>query len=829
MIKLTDILQEVLPSSGSLNEDKLYGKKIIDATTNRIGDKSDATLNKLAIAGLFRNQFGDIQKLKDKKQLDDVFNKWYKSILGALVKTSAFPDNKELAKKYLDAYIENVRALGDEAKPFSIKKVEGGLVDLVNNKRWLGDEVVSKNAGIYDPDDEDIVYEDDDILILDSKTKAKCVKYGAGESWCIGKPTLNYYNSYRLNQGATPYHVLQKKVEGAEHKLVILNYGNRGYAIADRSNSGERGGGSSSATSWDKIEAQLPNLNGKEQYFPYRAITKEERDYASLLSKKYTGGDLQGYIEIKTDKLVVNGSKVEAVDFIRDYVANGHALTDRQLASLSDDVKDSLVEAGYFLNMGVNQTGVLNDRQKKRVIRLKLENKIALTEDELNIIKNDSGLMDTYRSAVKTKLNDFLNAGGSYSKKKYKLTYGELLVLDSSEISAYINEMDDTLIRLFLRDEGLDKLAFLNEYGGDNKSVKAIGGSYKALKDADEDTLNELLPFGIKVEIIRDKIVFENLDSNDIDSDITDLLNRLGEDSWSGSYYDDYYDGDEDRLNDDYIHYINQAMANDADFAKSMVFYQLGATAEEIGKSFDDYGLKDDIIDTIKEVVNEASEDAKQDSWRKIHDAAFDIIRLDCGYRTSNCELILNVDSFILSGGYMLFELEDATDTFYGNLDTILEKYLDLYGDKIPTNSDQIWEDVNDYNMTPNNDKITDFIIETGDEMIEKINDGEDGEDGDDAEGLLPIDLVITKFKDTLKGLKYSEDSDYIENKLVKIQFDKRRLRRDNSVFVKMLDKTNNKTTEGYMKIDDIPVYFTNYKLPMGESVRASLRKALFG
>jgi hypothetical protein len=178
----------------------------------------------------------------------------------------------------------------------------------------------------------------------------------------------------------------------------------------------------------------------------------------------------------------------------------------------------------------------------------------------------------------------------------------------------------------------------------------------------------------------------------------------------------------------------------------------------------------------------------------------------------------------------MLFELEDATDTFYGDLDTILEKYLDLYGDKIPTNSDQIWEDVNDYNMTPNNDKITDFIIETGDEMIEKINDdGEDGEDGDDAEGLLPIDLVITKFKDTLKGLKYSEDSDYIENKLVKIQFDKRRLRRDNSVFVKMLDKTNNKTTEGYMKIDDIPVYFTNYKLPMGESIRASLRKALLG
>lgn len=824
-------MQEVLTSHSPLTEDKLYSKKIIDATTNRIGDKSVDTLNKLAIAGLFRGQFGDIQKLRDKRQLDDVFSKWYRSTLGALVKTPAFPDDKVTAKKYLDAYIENIRRLGNDAQPFSLKKIESGLVDVVNNKRWLGDAMASKKAGIYDPDDEDIVYEDSDIIILDSKTKAKCVKYGAGESWCIGKPTLNYYNTYRLTYGATPYHVLQKNVEGDEHKLVIMNYGNRGYAIADRSNTGERHGGSNLATSWDEIERQLPNLKGKEKYFPYRGITKEERDYASLLSTKYTRDDLQDYIIKVTDGMVVNGSRVEPVDFIRDYVANNHELKDRQITSLSDDVKDSLIESGYFLTKGANQTGILNDKQKRRVIRLKLENRMVLTEDELNTVKDDSALMEAYKSTVKAKLADFLNAEGPYYRNEYKLTYGELLVLGSAEISSYVNAMDDKLITLFLRDEGLDKLKFLTEYGGDNESVNAISRSYEALGNADEDALNDSLPFGIRVSIDKDTITFDTLDSSDIDADTVSLLNRLGDDRWDSGYYDDYYDGREDSLNDDYLHYIGEAINSDVEFAEAMSFYGLGKTAEEIGNSFDDYDLKDDIIDTIKEVMNEASEEAKQASWREIYDTASDIINLDCGYRNrgSDCDLRLNLNSFILSGGYMLFELEDPIEDFYSSLDSVLENYLELYEDKIPTSTDDIWEQVNDNNMTPNHNKITDIIIEKGDEMIEKINDEEDSDDdvdGDDA-NLLPIDLVIDNFKEVLRGLKFPEHSDYIENKLVKIQFDKRRLRKDNSIYVNMLDKTNNKKTEGYMKIDDIPVYFTNYKLAMGESIRASLRKAL--
>jgi hypothetical protein len=460
----------------------------------------------------------------------------------------------------------------------------------------------------------------------------------------------------------------------------------------------------------------------------------------------------------------------------------------------------------------------------------KLQLDTPLTDKEIEFIKGDPSLFDKYKSALRDKLNRYLNASSPWGRRKSRLRYSELLVLGSAEISAYINAMDWYLIRFFLRDEGIEKLAFLKEYGGDNKSVKSISASYEAFNNADEDALNDLLPSGIKVDISRDTITLEHLNDDDIDPNTIQLLNRLADDVWDGGYYDDYYDGRDDSLNDDYLHYIGEAINNDVEFAEAMSFYGLGKTAKEIGNSFDDYDLKDDIIDTIKEVMNEASEEAKQASWREIYDTASDIINLDCGYRNrgSDCDLRLNLNSFILSGGYMLFELEDPIEDFYGSLDSVLESYLELYADKIPTSTDDIWDQVNDNNMTPNHNKITDMIIEKGDEMIEKINDEED-EGDNDVEELSPIELVIEKFKDTLRGLKQSEQSDYIENKLVKIQFDKRRLRRDNSIYVKMLDKTNNKTTEGYMKIDDIPVYFTNYKLAMGESVRASLRKALLG
>jgi hypothetical protein len=375
---------------------EIYGRNVIDSIAKRFSDTSEDMKNKLAIASLFRNIFGDIFQYKDKQSFDIKYNDWYNKTLDSLIKTREFYENKDNAKKYLDAYIKNIKSLGNKAVAFSLKKIETGLIDLVNNNKWIETDSTSISADIYKPHDKDILFEDDNIIILNTDTKAKCIMYGRGESWCITKPELNYYNTYRLSYGATPYFVLQKNVEGDEHKLVIMNYGNGDYAIADRSNTGSRAGGKESTMLWGDIESEILNLKGKEKYFKYREITDDEKKYDDLVNRTrgYDGNNLFGFINHNIKNLVVNDSKVTASDFIRDYAATGVNISDEQLKSLDESCLNSLIEVGFFIRnrfkyYNENIFKILNKKQILRNIRIKMNNNIKLNDIEIEYLPID--------------------------------------------------------------------------------------------------------------------------------------------------------------------------------------------------------------------------------------------------------------------------------------------------------------------------------------------------------------------------------------------------------------------------------------------------------
>lgn len=270
------------------------------------------------------------------------------------------------------------------------------MVDLVNNNRWISDSEIKQGNSIYNPKSEDVMFENNDVIILDTNTKAKCVMYGQGESWCITKPELNYYNTYRLSYKATPYFVLQKNVQGNEHKFVIMNYGYKGYAIADRSNTGLRSGGSRDAMPWNEIEQQLPNLQGLERYFPYREISDDENRYAELLDKikdNFVGNDLQDLVDRSIKGLVINGSQVTAADFIRDLAANRMVFNIDQLKSLRKETMDSVIEVGYFVNKYIDSKlfeEVLSPTQINRIIKLKIDSNIKLNEAFYKFMSEDT-------------------------------------------------------------------------------------------------------------------------------------------------------------------------------------------------------------------------------------------------------------------------------------------------------------------------------------------------------------------------------------------------------------------------------------------------------
>ena len=413
---------------------EFYGKSVIEPITKRFNDSSDDIINKLAIAFLFKGFFSDIMQYKTKQDFEQMFNKWYETTINGLIKTTSFIDNKPLAKKYLDAYIGNIVSLGDKAQPFSFKSVEKNLVDLVNNNRWIKDEEIKQGNTIYNPKSEDVVYEDDNVIVLDTNTKAKCVMYGQGESWCITKPELNYYNTYRLSYGATPYFVLQKNVTGNEQKLVIMNYnGYNGYAIADRSNTGERSGGKGYAMPWYEIEQQLPNLQGLEKYFPYREISDDERKYSELLDKvknNFIGDDLQEVVDRYAGKLIVNGSQVTPADFIRDLAANQMTFNLNQLKSLRKETMDSLIEVGYFVNLYYDSNlyeDVLSPTQVNRIIKLKIDSNKVLDESYYKFMSPE-GLKKYFMLRLDGNNNSTDNSWGAGINSKL-LNYDEVRMI----------------------------------------------------------------------------------------------------------------------------------------------------------------------------------------------------------------------------------------------------------------------------------------------------------------------------------------------------------------------------------------------------------------
>ena len=72
---------------------------------------------------------------------------------------------------------------------------------------------------------------------------------------------------------------------------------------------------------------------------------------------------------------------------------------------------------------------------------------------------------------------------------------------------------------------------------------------------------------------------------------------------------------------------------------------------------------------------------------------------------------------------------------------------------------------------------------------------------------------IVKSLNDTLKGLGQDPFAKEIENKIVKIEIDRSKFQLNGKVYVKVTDKENNVSHEGYVLITDLPKYFTNHKL----------------
>jgi hypothetical protein len=401
---------------------------MINTLTKKFGDSSDETLNKIAIFGLFRQQppfntVKDINQLDSLEQLNDLFNQWKDyAIKGLLDAPGQLKGNKTATLAFVDAYINNIKSLGNNAKPFSFKGYEQTLIDVVNNNSWIKqNDVATQTYGVEKPHDSDIMFEDDNILILKGSSKAKCITYGQGYSWCISQTQLNYYNTYRINHGGTIYFVLNKKSpkDDVERVCVILRYSGDKYGIADKTNSGQRSGGPDVAgDGFGYVESQLPWLRGMGQYFPENPVTQSEKDYEFAVSVRYKGDNLVDYIINKSKELNFNEEEVDPVDFLRDYLV-GKEITTEQFTSLTEPMKVQVIEMGKELSNEIISN--LSSALKVRYAVIRLINKLWVnlglyTNEERGRLLNN--LKDKLDGSIIEKLLDFTPEEQSYNLVK---------------------------------------------------------------------------------------------------------------------------------------------------------------------------------------------------------------------------------------------------------------------------------------------------------------------------------------------------------------------------------------------------------------------------
>lgn len=390
-------LRVIIDRTHKLLNENLYGKKIIDQLIKRWNVEIDDKLeDKLAIAGLWRDKFGDINKIGSVEELDNKFNVWYNNFIGELVKLSDFVDNEEMAKTYLNGFVDNIKSLKDKAVKVSPKNLKK-FVDGHNN--WV--EVDERYVDIYSPRNKDVLFENDEIIILDSNTRDKCVIYGKGEQWCITKTDNNYFNTYRVDEKATIYFVLQKNIEGDEHKLVIMVYDDDLYSIADRSNTGKRTGLKNNAIGWSDVENQIPNLRGLKEYFKYVPLTEWEINYERLARSfpfKFEESNLplQEALdkEVESFKLKYGNVNITSADFIRDITKENKRwnwIPFNQIQTLNEKTMNSLIETNYFTGKGFEESydlyGLpnLSKSQKNRIIQLKAKDNMLTLIDWVNM------------------------------------------------------------------------------------------------------------------------------------------------------------------------------------------------------------------------------------------------------------------------------------------------------------------------------------------------------------------------------------------------------------------------------------------------------------
>lgn len=260
-------------------------------------------------------------------------------------------ENQELTDAQIDYYLDRWDRFSNtfdsqyrDITRLTFAQVEQ-LIDDAETKTQL--KGTAKPARVFDQND-DLIYNKNNLVILKGDIREKCIQYGDGYSWCISrKDASNMFYSYRMRMNEPMfYFVFDKDLpsENIWHAVVIYVDNQNIFHVATSNNPGDV------EMTWGEIVSKKPKLSGLESLFVHQPLTAEEKaDY-----KKYGRP-----VDLATYKNFSLKGKYKYIQF-------GHRLSDEQ----QDATPNELI--GVYakqmpINISENTWNRLNPSDKRKV------------------------------------------------------------------------------------------------------------------------------------------------------------------------------------------------------------------------------------------------------------------------------------------------------------------------------------------------------------------------------------------------------------------------------------------------------------------------------
>jgi hypothetical protein len=290
------------------------------------------------------------------------------------------------------------------------------------------------------------IFENNDVEIFYAPNRQSCVEYKGNKpySWCISRSdTSNMFLRYRMNYTEPSFYFVKRKkatddefnywnTSGEQfsgkfrdkwHFFVIQVLKNGDYRVTSSMNDGDI------EMDWKMILSFAPELNGLKDYFKSVPLTDEEKE-------KY-----KKFRQPLSDEEFSKLSYIDKEYYIDVFIEQFSDLSDKQFQDLPSDLKNK------YINLGK-----------------------GLTSNQLNMIKGDGKLLKRYKEVIKSRVDNFFEEGGAYSKLNKLFTIDDYELIDGDVKDKFDKQVKKEI------DEFLDFMASTIKWDLDNLYYKPLVG-----------------------------------------------------------------------------------------------------------------------------------------------------------------------------------------------------------------------------------------------------------------------------------------------------------------------------------------------------------------